>query len=114
MAAGDVSFDELKPAVADGQIDTVLACAVDIQGRLVGKRFLATYFVELAFDETHGCNYLLANDIEMEPVPGYKAASWSKGYGDFVMKPDLSTIGRVPWLEKTALVLCRRARPLYP
>ena len=89
-----------------GDIDTVLVCAVDMQGRLIGKRFLARYFVESAYDETHGCNYLLANDIDMEPVPGYKAASWSKGYGDFVMKPDLSTIRNVPWLEKTALVLC--------
>ena len=104
--AGNLTFDQLKKAVAAGDIDTVIACAVDMQGRLVGKRFLAKYFVESAYDETHGCNYLLANDIDMEPVPGYKAASWSKGYGDFVMKPDLATIRRVPWLEKTALVLC--------
>lgn len=104
--AGKLSFDQLKNAVAEGGIDTVLACAVDMQGRLIGKRFLAQYFVESAYDETHGCNYLLADDIDMEPVPGYRAASWSKGYGDFVMKPDLATIRPVPWLEKTALVLC--------
>jgi glutamine synthetase len=104
--AGTISFDQLKKLVAGGDIDTVLGCAVDMQGRLIGKRFLAKYFVESAYDETHGCNYLLANDIDMEPVPGYKAASWTKGYGDFVMKPDLSTIRTLPWLEKTALVLC--------
>ena len=104
--AGNLTFDGLKSAVAGGEIDTVLGCAVDMQGRLIGKRFLAKYFVESAYEETHGCNYLLANDIDMEPVPGYKAASWDKGYGDFVMKPDLSTIRRIPWLEKTALVLC--------
>lgn len=103
--AANVSFDQLKKMVGAGEIDTVLAAAVDMQGRLIGKRFLAKYFVESAYDETHGCNYLLANDIDMEPVPGYKAASWSKGYGDFVMKPDLNTIRVVPWLEKTALVL---------
>lgn len=103
---GNLSFDDLRTAVADGSIDTVLACAVDMQGRLVGKRFLASFFAESAHDETHGCNYLLADDIDMEPVPGYKAASWSKGYGDFVMKPDLATLRHVPWLEKTALVLC--------
>lgn len=104
--AGNLSFDQLKKAVAENEIDTVLACAVDMQGRLIGKRFLARYFVDSAHDETHGCNYLLADDIDMEPVPGYKAASWTKGYGDFVMKPDLSTLCHVPWLEKTALVLC--------
>ena len=104
--AGTISFDQLKALVSAGDIDTVLTCAVDMQGRLIGKRFLARFFVESAYDETHGCNYLLANDIDMEPVPGYKAASWSKGYGDFVMKTDLDTIRVVPWLEKTALVLC--------
>jgi len=104
--AGNLTFDQLKKAVADGDIDTVLAAAVDMQGRLIGKRFLARYFIESAHEETHGCNYLLANDIDMEPVPGYRAASWEKGYGDFVMKPDLATIRKVPWLEKTALVLC--------
>lgn len=104
--AGTISFDQLKKLVSAGDIDTVLACAVDMQGRLIGKRFLAKFFVESAYDETHGCNYLLANDIDMEPVPGYKAASWSKGYGDFVMKTDLDTIRLLPWLEKTAMVLC--------
>jgi glutamine synthetase len=104
--AGDLTFEQLKTDVRAGEIDTVLASAVDMQGRLIGKRFLASYFVDSAHEETHGCDYLLANDIDMEPVPGYKAASWSKGYGDFVMKPDLGTLRRVPWLEKTALVLC--------
>lgn len=104
--AGNLTFEQLKKAVAADEIDTVLTAAVDMQGRLIGKRFLARYFVESAYDETHGCNYLLAIDIDMEPVPGYKAANWALGYGDFVMKPDLSTIRRIPWLEKTALVLC--------
>jgi glutamine synthetase len=104
--AGNLTFDQLRKAVAAGEIDTVLACAVDMQGRLIGKRFLGRFFVESGHDETHGCNYLLANDIDMEPVPGYRAASWKMGYGDFVMKPDLATLRHVPWLEKTALVLC--------
>ncbi len=78
---------------------------VDMQGRLVGKRFQAEYFVDGAHDETHACDYLLANDIDMEPVPGYAAASWDKGYGDFVLKPDLATLRKLPWLEGTALVL---------
>jgi glutamine synthetase len=104
--AGNLTFDQVKKAVAAGDIDTVLACAVDQQGRLVGKRFLAKFFVESGYDETHGCNYLLTTDVDMEPVPGYKAASWSQGYGDFVMKPDLATLRNIPWLEKTALVLC--------
>ncbi len=104
--AGNLSFKDLKAAVAAGSIDTVLVCFVDMFGRLIGKRFHARHFVESAHDETHGCDYLLANDIDMEPVPGYAAANWEKGYGDFVMKPDLATLTRIPWLEATALVIC--------
>ena len=103
--AGNLSFDQLKKAVADGDIDTVVVAFVDMQGRLIGKRFQGEYFVATAHEETHGCDYLLADDIDMEPVPGYEAASWAKGYGDFVMKPDMSTLRSIPWLEKTALVL---------
>ena len=84
----------------------MLVCLVDMQGRLIGKRFQAEYFVAEAHAETHGCDYLLADDIDMEPVPGYAAASWEKGYGDFVLRPDMATLRRMPWLEETALVLC--------
>jgi glutamine synthetase len=100
------TFEDLKKDVAEGRIDTVLACQVDMQGRLMGKRFQAEFFVESAWKETHSCNYLLATDMEMETVSGYKATSWEKGYGDYTMKPDLSTLRRIPWLEGTALVLC--------
>jgi len=100
------SFDDLKLDVAAGRIDTVIAALVDMQGRLMGKRFQAEFFVESAYEETHSCNYLLATDIEMETVSGYKASSWEQGYGDYTMKPDLSTLRRLPWLEGTALVLC--------
>jgi glutamine synthetase len=103
---GNLSFEDLKRAVKAGEVDTVVAAIPDMQGRLMGKRFHAQYFIDGAYEETHFCNYLLADDIDMEPVPGYKAASWSRGYGDFVIKPDLSTIRRCPWLEKTVLVLC--------
>jgi glutamine synthetase len=104
--AGNLTFDALKAAVAAGSIDTVIVAMVDMQGRLIGKRFQAEYFIDGAHEETHGCDYLLANDIDMEPVPGYAAASWDKGYGDFVLKPDLATLRKLPWLEGTALVLC--------
>ncbi len=103
---GLLSFDDLKARVEDGSIDTVLACFVDMQGRLMGKRFHGVNFVETSFDETHCCNYLLATDLEMATPDGYASTSWETGYGDYVMKPDLSTIRLVPWLEGTALVLC--------
>ena len=77
-----------------------------MQGRLMGKRFQAEFFLESAHAETHGCNYLLATDLEMETVPGFAATSWAAGYGDYVMKPDLATLRRIPWLDGTALVLC--------
>jgi glutamine synthetase len=106
MAAGMLTFEELKREIAAGTIDTVIAAMVDLQGRLVGKRFHAEYFADSGYEETHGCNYLLGVDIEMEPVPGYKATSWQLGYGDFTLKPDMATLRRVPWLVGTALVIC--------
>lgn len=105
-SSGMLSFEALKAAVETGEIDTVLVCMVDMQGRLIGKRFHGTFFVNGGHEETHACDYLLADDIEMEPVPGYKAASWNKGYGDFVLRPDMATLRRLPWLPGTAMVLC--------
>ncbi len=104
--AGALTFDELKEAVAAGDIDTVLAVQVDMQGRLMGKRFHANFFIDSAYEETHSCNYLLATDMEMDTVEGFKSTSWASGYGDYTMKPDLSTLRHIPWLEGTALVIC--------
>lgn len=103
---GLLTLDELTAAVEAGEIDTVIMAQIDMQGRLMGKRFHARHFLESGVHETHSCNYLLTVDMEMEPVPGYKSASWAQGYGDYMMKPDLSTLRRIPWQEGAALVLC--------
>jgi len=103
---GNLTFADLKKRVKDGSIDTVLMCIVDMQGRLMGKRFTAVHFVDSAHEESHCCNYLLATDIAMTTPDGYRSTSWAAGYGDYTMKPDLSTLRLVPWLEGTAMVLC--------
>ena len=103
---GRLTLEALKDLIEKGEIDTVLVCMVDMQGRLIGKRVTGHFFLESAVREAHGCDYLLAVDMEMEPVPGFKAASWDLGYGDFGMRPDLGTLRRIPWLEATALVMC--------
>ena len=102
----NLTIDSLKKAAKSGEIDTVLVCLIDMQGRLMGKRFHASNFIESAHEETHCCDYLLATDLEMATPDGYASSSWEKGYGDYVMKPDLSTLRRLPWLEGTAMVLC--------
>jgi glutamine synthetase len=104
--SGKLTLDQLSNLATKGEIDTVVMAMPDMQGRLVGKRMQASYFLDTAVDETHACNYLLTVDTDMEPVPGYKAASWSDGYGDFVLKPDMGTLRRLPWLPGTALVIC--------
>jgi glutamine synthetase len=103
-----LSLDELTKSVADGSIDTVIVAFTDMQGRLMGKRLHGEFFVEehVADHGIEGCNYLLALDMEMDPIPGYGIASWEQGYGDFALQPDLATLRRIPWLEATALVLC--------
>ncbi|MBW4717577.1 glutamine synthetase family protein [Saccharothrix obliqua] len=102
-----LTVEELRGLVDAGEIDTVLVAVVDMQGRLQGKRCAARHFLDVVLPEAaEGCDYLLAVDVEMNTVDGYTASSWDTGYGDFVMKPDLSTLRRVPWHEGTALVLC--------
>lgn len=103
---GNLTLEALAEDVDLGLIDTVIMAQSDMLGRLMGKRFHARHFLETGVEETHSCNYLLTTDAEMEPVPGYAAASWDKGYGDDIMRPDLSTLRRIPWMEGTALVLC--------
>ena len=103
-----LALSELQAEVGSGSIDTVVVAFTDMQGRLMGKRVDAEFFLE-ELDAGHpveGCNYLLALEMEMDPVPGYEIASWARGYGDFGLSPDLETLRRIPWLEATALVLC--------
>jgi glutamine synthetase len=101
-----LAIDQLRTLVGDGSVDTVLLALPDMQGRLQGKRLSATYFLDQVL--THGaeaCRYLLAVDVDMNTVDGYEVSSWDGGYGDFVLRPDLSTLRRVPWQPGTVLLL---------
>src|SRR3984893_10553595 len=101
-----LTVEDLQLAIESGQIDTVALAIVDMQGRLQGKRLHGDYFVEDVLRHgTEGCNYLLAVDVDMNTVGGYTMSGWERGYGDFVMTPDLATLRRVPWLPGTALLL---------
>jgi glutamine synthetase len=96
----------LRTLTADGTIDTVILAFTDMQGRLQGKRLSAEFFLDEVLDvHAEGCNYLLAVDVEMNTVDGYAMSSWERGYGDFVLVPDLGTLRLLPWHEGTALVL---------
>jgi glutamine synthetase len=88
-----LTLEELRDEVEAGRVDTVVAAFTE-QGRLLGKREQAEFFL----DESA--------DMEMDPQPGYAMASWEQGYGDFTLRPDLAALRRLPWLEGTALVLC--------
>jgi glutamine synthetase len=104
---GRLDLETLKNEVDAGRIDTVLIAMTDMQGRLQGKRLTASHFLdEVVEHDAEGCNYLLAVDVDMNTVEGYAMSSWERGYGDFVFKPDLSTMRMVPWQEGTALVTC--------
>ena len=104
---GMLDVETLKQLVADEQIETILTVFPDLYGRLVGKRITGDFFVnDVLKDGFHACDYLLACDMEMDPVPGYKFTSWATGYGDFRLVPDLTTLRYASWLEKTAIVIC--------
>lgn len=104
---GMLTLDELKDEAESGGIDTVVTAFTDMQGRLFGKRIQVEYFLDdVVSHGIEGCNYLLALDMEMDPVPGYDMANWEGGYGDFAIVPDVATLRRIPWLDRTALVIC--------
>ena len=104
---GMLSLDELRREAAEGRIDTVITAFPDLYGRLVGKRIHVPFFLdEIAAGGMHVCDYLLACDMEMDPTPGYAFTSWESGYGDLHALPDLATLRRAAWLDRTALVLC--------
>ncbi|HEX6117657.1 MAG TPA: glutamine synthetase family protein [Solirubrobacterales bacterium] len=101
-----MTLKELEKAVADGTVDTVLLTIADMEGRLQGKRLTARHFLDDVADHgAEGCNYLLAVDVDMETVEGYEMSSWSRGYGDFAMTPDLDTLRPVPWQEATVQLM---------
>jgi glutamine synthetase len=102
-----LSIEALRELVARDEIETVIVAFTDHYGRLVGKRYDAELFVNETFSQgTHGCDYLLTVDMEMDPVPGYRFANWELGYGDFHLVPDLATLRLASWQVKTAMVLC--------
>lgn len=102
-----MELSDLETLVREDRVDTVVVGFTDLYGRLMGKRCDATYFLdEVAGSGTHGCDYLLTVDMEMEPVPGYSLANWERGYGDFHLVPDMATLRLCSWLDRTAMVLC--------
>src|SRR4051812_28312504 len=104
-APGRLEVAELEALVEAGEVDTVVACLTDVQGRLQGKRLHARYFLdEVVAHGTEGCNYLLAVDVDMNTVGGYAISSWERGYGDFVLRPDLATLRRAARLAGAAMV----------
>ncbi len=104
---GRLCRDELVRGIEEGEIETVLTVLPDLYGRLMGKRIVGRFFLEEVLDEgMHACDYLLASDMEMEPTPGYAFTSWESGYGDMRAIPDLATLRRASWLDRTAIVLC--------
>jgi glutamine synthetase len=92
-----MTLEELRSAAMEGAVDTVLLCIADMEGRLQGKRFTAQHFLdEVVEHDAEGCNYLLGVDVDMNTVDGNAMSSWSRGYDDFVMQPDLATLRRIP------------------
>jgi glutamine synthetase len=110
MADGNgspLSLAKFGQIIESGHVDTVLVVFTDMQGRLQGKRVHARYFVDEVMDNgMEGCNYLMAVDVDMNTVPGYEISSWDQGYGDFMIKPDLSTLRAAPWVPGTVMVQC--------
>ncbi len=109
MIVGRLDLAALERQVESGEIETLITAIPDLYGRLMGKRIVGRFFLdEIAGDGMHLCDYLYASGMEMDPTPGYDFTSWSSGYGDMRAIPDMGTLRRADWLDRTALVLCDR------
>ena len=107
VQGGKITRGDLSRAIQSGEIDTVITAVPDMQGRLVGKRVTGQFFLDHCIEHgTHFCTYLLATDMEMNTPEGFDALNWESGYGDYFARPDWETLRVIPWLERTALVLC--------
>jgi glutamine synthetase len=106
VAASPLAMEALERAVANRSVDTVVLALVDMEGRLVGKRLTARHFLESVVPHgAESCEYLLATDVDMSPQQGYGLAGWNRGFGDFQLKADLSSLRLLPWQPGAALVI---------
>jgi len=107
MQGGTITIDDLETLIGDGAIDTVITAICDMQGRLVGKRVTGSHFIaHCRAHGTHFCTYRLGTDMDLNTPEGFQGVDWASGYGDYLAVPDWSTLRVIPWLERTALVLC--------
>lgn len=107
MPGQTLTRDKLEKLIRDGDVDTVLMVFPDLQGRLVGKRTTGRFFLQSVADAgTENCDYLIACDIDNNPVPGYRFTSYAQGYGDMLARADWNTVRVIPWVEKTAMIMC--------
>ena len=102
-STGPLDLPALTALVDAGEIDTVVVAFTDLQGRLVGKRVTGRFFLDHVLgpesdpgsgEGIEACDYLLAVDVDMNVVEGYRFANWEAGYGDFRGRPDLA--GLIP------------------
>ena len=106
-ATHELTVEALRQKITTGEIDNVIVALTDMQGRLAGKRCSARYFLEEVLGHgAEACNYLLAVDVDQNTVSGYEISSWERGYGDFMLVPDLATLRMVPWQDRAAMVQC--------
>lgn len=107
MSTGILTLEHLTAQVQSGEIDTVITAICDMQGRLVGKRVTGSHFVQHCLEHgTHFCTYLLGTDMDLTTPEGFRHMTWESGYGDYLAIPDWRTLRVIPWLERTAMVLC--------
>jgi glutamine synthetase len=104
---GMLTIEKLKEKIESGEIETIVTIFPDLYGRLLGKRITGDFFLEHTAEfGMHACDYLFTVDMEMEPIRGYKFASWDMGFGDFHCVPDMETLRQATWLDKSAFVIC--------
>ncbi|MEU5193677.1 glutamine synthetase family protein [Streptomyces scabiei] len=107
--AGLISVDDFQTAVGNEDITTVMVCVPDMRGRLKGKRVNALVLLDQIANgrnASEACAYILATNMDMEPLGGFDLTGWDKGFQDLGMVADVQTLRVLPYMPGLALVHC--------
>jgi glutamine synthetase len=102
-----MDIDTVARLIEEKRVETVKLGGADMDGVYRGKRVLADHFLRhLDGDGFPQCDVIFGWDIEEQVIGDLPFTSWQTGFGDILMRPDLSTFALVPWEEGTASVVC--------
>jgi hypothetical protein len=106
-----MTLEELRDEVARGSIDTVRVCFTDHYGMLRGRRLVGEVYAEDPEAPQGYCDGALVWDVHCDIFEETDYSNFRTGYPDLIAHPDLGSLRRCGWSERSAMVLSRVTDP---